>query len=159
VLAGNLSPRLSELHLVHAISGHFQSYVQRALLSASVRNVQDALTFLRSLEAMEQGDEKGRPNSDVPYNHRNTQNGSGGSGQGRFDRNRNNYHHVRNNSFRGHQNYYGNRQNSRHDGGQREVFTARDNTTSGTQDCYSESRQEGLNPRAVLRNLSILAAY
>jgi hypothetical protein len=60
VLPVNLSPKLSELHLVDAISGHFPPYVQRALLSAGVRTVQDALTFLRKMETIENFDERGK---------------------------------------------------------------------------------------------------
>ncbi|KDR06835.1 hypothetical protein L798_03921 [Zootermopsis nevadensis] len=45
VMAAHLSPRLSELDLIDAISGHFPPYVQRAILSANVRTIQEALSF------------------------------------------------------------------------------------------------------------------
>jgi hypothetical protein len=147
VLAVNLSPRLSDLHLVDAISGHFPPYVQQALLSAGVRTVQDALTFLRKMETMESFDERGKQNSDTTHNARNTQCGSNGNGQGRFDRNRNNYHQVRNTNFRGNQGYNWKRLYSHHDGGQTGPFTARDNTGPGIQDRNSDGNHGGLNPR------------
>jgi hypothetical protein len=72
VLAANLSPKLSELDLIEAMAGHFPPYVQRAFLSASVRTIQDTLTFLNKLETMEQTDSsRGGPNPGPPQNRRN----------------------------------------------------------------------------------------
>jgi hypothetical protein len=56
VKAAHLSPRLSVIDLIEAISGHFPPYVQRAMLSANVRSIQEALSFLNKLEVMETGD-------------------------------------------------------------------------------------------------------
>jgi hypothetical protein len=39
--------------LIDAVAGHYPGYIQRALLSASVRNVKEALSFLNKLEVME----------------------------------------------------------------------------------------------------------
>jgi hypothetical protein len=62
VLAANLTPKLSELDLVDAVAGHYPVCVQRSLLSASVRTVQEALSFLNKLETMENGESNRRSN-------------------------------------------------------------------------------------------------
>jgi hypothetical protein len=55
-MSANLSPRLSELDLIDALTGHFPPYVQRAILSANVRKIQEAVSFLNKLEAIESGE-------------------------------------------------------------------------------------------------------
>jgi hypothetical protein len=62
VLAANLTPKLSELDLADAVAGHYPVYVHRSLLSASVRTVQEALSFLNKLETMENGESNRRSN-------------------------------------------------------------------------------------------------
>jgi hypothetical protein len=48
-----LSPRMSEIDLITAISNHFPVHITRSILSANITNIKDALTFLRRLEALE----------------------------------------------------------------------------------------------------------
>jgi hypothetical protein len=48
-----LSPRMSEIDLITAISNHFPVHITRSILSANVTNIKDALTCLRRLEALE----------------------------------------------------------------------------------------------------------
>jgi hypothetical protein len=44
-MAANLTPKMSELEVIDAIGGHYLNYIQRALLSANVRKIQQALNF------------------------------------------------------------------------------------------------------------------
>jgi hypothetical protein len=45
MMAANLTPKLSELEVIDSISGHCPNYIQRALLFANVKTVQEALRF------------------------------------------------------------------------------------------------------------------
>jgi hypothetical protein len=56
MMAANLTPKTSDLEVIAAVSGHYPNYVQRALLSANVKTVQEALSFLNKLLIMEDGD-------------------------------------------------------------------------------------------------------
>jgi hypothetical protein len=107
VMAAHLSPRLSELDLIDAIAGHFPSYVQRAILSANVRSIQEALSFLNKVEAMESDEAGRRSNSGPPQNRQSPKANNNKHYQGRNDRNRHGEHHVRGFGFRG--NSYANR--------------------------------------------------
>lgn len=46
IMGSNLSPRLSDIDLINAISGHSEPYIQRTLLSANIKTVQEALDIL-----------------------------------------------------------------------------------------------------------------
>jgi hypothetical protein len=48
MLAANLTPKISELEIIAAIGGHCPNYIQRALLSANVQTIQEALSFLNT---------------------------------------------------------------------------------------------------------------
>jgi hypothetical protein len=52
-LTANLSPRLSEVDIAETITGPFSLYTQPTLLSANVRTILSALTFLNKLDSME----------------------------------------------------------------------------------------------------------
>jgi hypothetical protein len=148
VLAANLSPRLSELDLVDAIAGHFPPYVQTALLSAGVRTVQDALTFLNKLETMEQADtDKGRPNPGSSPRTPN-QNQSPNHHQNNYDKNRRNNHYVRNVRYQGNPQYEGNwryQPNNAHRG----PYTSDRGAGPGSHtSSQNEPNPSQLNPRA-----------
>ena len=55
-MAANLTPKLSELEVIDAIGGHYPNYIQRALLSANIKTIQQALNFLNKLQIMEDGE-------------------------------------------------------------------------------------------------------
>jgi hypothetical protein len=150
VITANLSPRLSELDLIDAISGHFPLYVQRAILSANVRTIQEALSFLNKLEAMEDG-ERNRGSNPGPQNsngNRANCNGNSGNYHNRYDKNRQGGHHVRNFGYRGNHNFNHGRQDDRFN--QRYESPAnrqRDNTESHATS-QGEQTRGGLNPQA-----------
>ena len=50
MMAANLTPKTSDLEVIAAVSGHYPNYVQRALLSANVKTVQEALSFLQTAD-------------------------------------------------------------------------------------------------------------
>jgi hypothetical protein len=52
----NLTPKMSDLEITDAISGHYPNYIQCALLSANVKTIQEALSFLNILQVMEDGE-------------------------------------------------------------------------------------------------------
>jgi hypothetical protein len=52
---GKLTPKMSELEVINAIGGHYPNYIQRALLSAHVKTIQEAFSFLNKLQIMEDG--------------------------------------------------------------------------------------------------------
>jgi hypothetical protein len=113
VTSAHLTPRLSELELIDAIAGHFPAYVQRAILYANVRTIQEALSFFNKLESMESGDnDRGSNQGRKPY-YRQNPNQNAGNNQGRSDRNRQGEHHVRNFNFRGNKNFNGRRRYNR----------------------------------------------
>jgi hypothetical protein len=62
VMPANLSPRVSELDLIDAVTVYFPPYVQRVILSANVRTIQMALSFLSKLKGMESGHADWRSN-------------------------------------------------------------------------------------------------
>jgi hypothetical protein len=41
-MAANLTPKMSELEIIDAISGHYPNYIQRALLPANIETIQEA---------------------------------------------------------------------------------------------------------------------
>jgi hypothetical protein len=57
-VAANLSPRLSEVDIVEAITVHFAPYNQRTLSSANVRAIRNALGLLNILDSMEANDSR-----------------------------------------------------------------------------------------------------
>jgi len=46
MMAANLTPKMSELESIDAVGGHYPNYVQRAILSANVKTIEEAITFL-----------------------------------------------------------------------------------------------------------------
>jgi len=56
MMAANLTPKMSDLEIIDAIGGHYPNYIQRALLSANVKTIQEALSFLNKLQVMEDGE-------------------------------------------------------------------------------------------------------
>ena len=52
-IAANLTPKMSDLEVIDALCGHYPNYIQRALLSANIRTIQQALNFLSKLQIME----------------------------------------------------------------------------------------------------------
>jgi len=52
-MAANLTPKMSELEIIDAIVGHYPNYIQQALLSANVKTIREALSFLNELQIME----------------------------------------------------------------------------------------------------------
>jgi len=46
MMAANLTPKMCELGIIDAIGGHYPNYIQSALLSANVKTIQEALSFL-----------------------------------------------------------------------------------------------------------------
>jgi hypothetical protein len=71
-MAANLTPRMSELEVIDAIGGHYPNYIQRALLSANVRSIQEALNFFSKLQIMEDDEEmmnSGRGNAFTRSGH------------------------------------------------------------------------------------------
>jgi hypothetical protein len=55
-MAANLTPKMSELEVIDAICGHYPNYIQRALLSANIRTIQQSLNFFSKLQIMEDGE-------------------------------------------------------------------------------------------------------
>jgi len=55
MMAANLTPKMSELEIIDAIGGHYPNYIQRSLLSANVKTIQEALSFLNKQQIMEDG--------------------------------------------------------------------------------------------------------
>jgi hypothetical protein len=49
VVAKHLTSKLTESDTVEIISGHYPAYVQRAMSSAGVRTIRDALNLLTNL--------------------------------------------------------------------------------------------------------------
>jgi hypothetical protein len=66
MMAANLTPKMSELEVIDAISGHYPNYVQRAFLSANVQTVQKAFSFLNKLQIMEGGEARQNSNREPP---------------------------------------------------------------------------------------------
>ncbi|KDR14396.1 hypothetical protein L798_11871 [Zootermopsis nevadensis] len=105
VLAGNLSPKLTELELVDAIVGHFPLYAQGALLSAGVRTIQEGLKTREQTDSSRGGQSSGPPQNRPNQGH--------SSGQNRYDggRDKRKNHYVRgvhspiNQRFRGDESY------------------------------------------------------
>jgi hypothetical protein len=101
VIASNLSPKLSEIDLIDAVAGHYPACIQRSLVSASVRNVQEAPSFLNKLEAMESGD-TGRDANRGPSHNRSSQPPAASNSPGRFERGKyKDHHNVRHAAYRG----------------------------------------------------------
>jgi hypothetical protein len=49
MMAANLTPKMSELEISDAICGHYPNYVWRLLLSANLKAIEEALSFLTKL--------------------------------------------------------------------------------------------------------------
>lgn len=90
-----LSPRMTDLDIIHAISSHYPSYIRRSLLSANITTVQEALTFLRQLEAFEQADPQEKNNHHSQHGETNSERGRERSNQSNHVGNRD-QRHVRN---------------------------------------------------------------
>jgi hypothetical protein len=65
-MVANLTPKMSELEITDAIGGHYPNYIQRALLSANVKTIQEALSFLNKLQIMEDGETRNSSSSKPP---------------------------------------------------------------------------------------------
>jgi hypothetical protein len=115
VMAANLTPRLSDVDTINAISGHFAPYVQRALLSANVHTVQDALNFLNKLESIEAGENNLKTNSGTQQSRQTPPDGQNYQNYGRNERGRPMYHNVRNTRYQGSPNYARNRGHTQND--------------------------------------------
>jgi hypothetical protein len=50
-MAANLTPKMSELEVIDAICGHYPNYIQRALLSANLKTIPQALNFLANCKS------------------------------------------------------------------------------------------------------------
>jgi len=46
MMAANLTPKMSDLEIIGVIGGHYPNYIQRALLSANVKTIQEAVSFI-----------------------------------------------------------------------------------------------------------------
>jgi hypothetical protein len=55
-MAANLTPKMSELEDTDAIGGHYPNYIQRTILSANVRTIQQVLNCLSKFQIMEDGE-------------------------------------------------------------------------------------------------------
>ena len=115
VMAANLTPRLSDVNTINAISGHFAPYVQRALLSANVRTVQDALNFLSKLESIEAGENNLKTNSGTQQSRRTPPDAQNYQNYGRNERGRPTYHNVRNTRYQSDPDYARNRGHTQND--------------------------------------------
>ena len=56
-LAANLQPPLAEYDLVTALTSHFSTEIQRAMLAANLRSSQEALAFLGRMQCLENSQE------------------------------------------------------------------------------------------------------
>jgi len=56
-LAANLQPPLTEYVLVTALTLHFSTKIQRAMLAANLRSSQEALAFLGRMQSLENSQE------------------------------------------------------------------------------------------------------
>jgi hypothetical protein len=115
VMAANLTPRLSDVDTINAISGHFAPYVQRALLSANLHTVQDALNFLNKLESIEAGENNPKTNSGTQQSRRTPSDAQNYQSYGRNERGRPMYHNVRNTRYQSGSDYAMNRRNTQND--------------------------------------------
>jgi len=150
VMAAHLSPRMTESDLIDAISVHFSMYVQRAILSANVRTIEEALGFLNKLEILENGEGSRGPIQGHQNNNNSRFNHNGDTNQYRtlYERGRQSEHHVRNFGFRDNQNYNRGRQHD-HFGRNYESLAARDHNSMESQSAAPMGpAREGLNPQA-----------
>jgi len=53
-LAENLHPPLSEFDLLVALTGHYSYEVQKCMISGNLKSIQEVLTFLGKLQAMDE---------------------------------------------------------------------------------------------------------
>jgi hypothetical protein len=66
MMAANLTPKMSELEIIDTIGGHYPNYIQRALLSANVKTIQEALCFLNKLQIMEDSETRNSSSREQP---------------------------------------------------------------------------------------------
>jgi hypothetical protein len=145
VMAEHLSPRMTESELIDAISGHFSLYIQRAILSANVRTIEEALGFLNKLEILEnregrRGPIQGHQNKNISrFNH----NGVTNQYRNRYERGRQSEHHVRNFGYRDNQNYNRGRQHD-HFGRNYESLATRDHNSMELQSAAAMGPARGI---------------
>jgi hypothetical protein len=145
-MAAHLSPRLSEIDLIDATSGHFPTYVQRAILSANVRTIQEALSLLNKLEAMEAGEgNRGSNQGQQSSGHKFNNGGIANQYQKRYDKNRQGGHHIRNFGYRTNQNFSKANQNGRYSPRYRESSGGR-----GYSNVEPRAASQGEASRAIL---------
>jgi hypothetical protein len=160
VLAAHLSPPLSGTDLTDTIAGHFPPYVQRALLSSSVKTVQEALRFLNKPETLEGGDPNRRSNPGQVHNKTPQNNASDNSNQNRYDWGKNYAHQARNRGYRGRSNCDSNQWYGRYDRRPNKQYTDRSHWNAGDNAVsHDDARAGNFNLRVDLYSPTGSSAY
>jgi hypothetical protein len=136
MIAANLTPKMSELEIIDAIGGHYPNYTQRALLSANVKTIQEALSFLNKLQIMEDSETRSSSSREPPMS-RPEHSSSAGQIQNGHYRPKSQPQNVRYTRYRGNSSYDQNRQYNQH-------FSGRELQTASLQ----RRRRSQLNPNA-----------
>jgi len=135
-MAANLTPKMSELDIIDAIGGHYRNYIQRALLSVSVKTIQEALSFLNKLQIMEDGETRNSSSREPPMSMPEHSSSAGQIKSGRY-KPRYRPQNIRYTRYRENSSYVQNRQYNQHSSG-RELQTA----------SLQRRRRSQLNPSA-----------
>jgi hypothetical protein len=143
MIAANLTPKISELEIIDAIGVHYPNYIQRALLFANVKTVQEALRFLNKLRIVEDSETR-NSSSREPAMSRPERSSSAGRNQNGHYRPRSQLQNIRYTRYRENSSYDQNRQYNQRSSG-RELQTAspqrrRRNQLNSNADTYSPER-------------------
>jgi hypothetical protein len=136
MVASNLTPKMSELEIIDAIGGHYPNYIQRALLCANVKTIQEALSFLNKLQKMVDSETRNSSRCEPPMS-RPEYSSSAGQNQNGHYRLRSQPQNIRYTRYRGNSSFDQNRQYNQHSSG-RELQTA----------SLQRRRRSQLNPTA-----------
>jgi len=139
----------SELEITDAIGGLYPNYIQRALLSANVKTIQEALGFLNKLHIMEDGETRNSSSREPPMPRPEHSSSAGQSQSGRR-RPRSQPQNIRYKRYRENSSYDQNRQYNQHSSG-RELQTAslqrrRRSQLNPDADSYSPERAANNSP-------------
>jgi hypothetical protein len=122
MMVAKLTPKMCDLEIIDAIGGHYPHYIQHALLSANVKTIQEALSFLNKLQIMEDSETRNSSRREPPMS-RPDHSSSAGQNQNGHYRLRSQPQNIRYTRYRGNSSYDQNRQYNQHSSG-RELQTA-----------------------------------
>jgi hypothetical protein len=116
MMAANLTPKMSELEIIDAIGAHYPNYIQRALLSANVKTIQEALRFLNKMQIMVDSETRNSSSHEPPMSRPENSLSAGQNQNGNY-RPRSQPQNIRYTRYRENSSYDQNRQYNQHSSG------------------------------------------